>query len=85
MNISATAIINLAINGRKFELTKDEAEALYTALGRALNKTPLLHYPPGVRNLDVNPNPVFTPVVNPSTPQSPAPLGPPYNITCTAK
>ena len=52
MNISAIATIKLDIDGHLLELTKEQAENLYTALGQALNKTETnLYYPPNVRSM----------------------------------
>lgn len=70
MTISARATITVEINGQKFELTKDQAETLYNALGNVLNKGNFLQYPPGVRG----------PITSPNT----TPWSPPYTITCGA-
>ncbi len=58
------------MNTIKLELTKEQAENLYTALGQALNKTnSTLTYPPNVRSVPPS-------IVYPT---------PPYEITCNTQ
>jgi len=44
-NLQIDIKIKLQINDTTLELSKDEAETLYNALGHALNKQTLNHYP----------------------------------------
>lgn len=69
MTISAVVTIKIVINNQVFEMTKDEAESLYSALAGALNKTPVTTAPSW-------PIPRTWPDTNPT------PWMPPYTITC---
>jgi hypothetical protein len=74
MSISVIATIKLDIDGHLLELTKEQAENLYAALGQALNKTnTTLNYPPGVRSM---PPSMVYPNMYPTLP---------YEVTCNAQ
>lgn len=69
MSISVVTTIKVDIDGYSLELTKEQAENLYAALGQALNKTSTtLNYPPGIRTLTPNMYPT-----------------PPYEVTCNTQ
>jgi hypothetical protein len=67
VSISVVTKITVEIDDLSLDLTKEQAENLYTALGQALNKTnTTLTYPPNVRSVPPS-------IVYPT---------PPYEITC---
>ena len=70
MSISVITTIKVEIDGYSLELTKEQAEHLYAALGQALNKTnTTLTYPPNVRSVPPS-------IVYPT---------PPYEVTCNTQ
>lgn len=51
MKVSASTTITVEIGDQRFQLTQQEAEALYASLGGALNKNnSSIFYQPGVRS-----------------------------------
>lgn len=55
-NITVKSIIEVYIEGTTYQLTKQQAEILYSQLGAALNlnNSKQLNYPEGVRNPDIS-------------------------------
>ena len=74
MSISVVTTIKVDIDGHLLELTKEQAENLYIALGQALNKAnTTLTYPPNVRSV---PPSIVYPNMYPTLP---------YEVTCDTK